>query len=88
MDRPRDSSSMDSGLRPSALPARTTLSSCGTLTSVEPARMPYPKPCAAAPGATQGPHWERVGLERGANPQITSLAAAAHLGDQGLEDRL
>lgn len=40
MSSPTVSSSNDSGDRPAALRARTTFSSCGTLTMVLPARMP------------------------------------------------
>lgn len=40
MSRPTVSSSADSGARPAADLARTTLATCGTFTSVLPARMP------------------------------------------------
>lgn len=42
--RPRVSSSNASGERPAAEPARSTLATCGSLTMVLPASMPYPRP--------------------------------------------
>lgn len=54
--RPSVSSSKASGERPAALRARTTAATCGSLTIVLPARMPYPRPCKgrAGPGYQAG----------------------------------